>query len=255
MKKKKRIIIGYSSVPPANSICTAIQKELILNEIKVAITSHTDIEVVKLAGDHEIMWVRDLFFILEGKCVLCNCTKNDSIMKDRSKEILEILPLINSSGYPILQIPESAKLEGGDVIQNGFDLFIGLNERSNYEAVKFLSANFPAVNIISIRHNDMHLDCVMTVVGKTIFYSRRRIEESDLFHAAAEYNLVNIDDDTDGVLSTNLLVIGNHIFHTDRIQNKPIINHLMGMGYNVHTIKYGNLWREGGGIRCLTQEL
>ena len=250
----KRIVIGYSNKAPANSICTAIEKENILDNIKEIITRHTNVEVIKLNGIDEVLWVRDLFFTLEGKCIICNCTQSDSIMKDRSRETQSIIPLIKAEGFLIVEPPESVRLEGGDVIQNGNDLFVGVNQRTNYEAVQFLSESFKQVNVVPVRHNDMHLDCVMTVVKNTIFYSRRRVNESDL-RAIVGYDLIDIDDETDGILSTNILIIGDHIFHSDRIQNTTIIQRLSAMGFNIHTIPYGRLWEEGGGIRCLTQEL
>ena len=250
----KRIVIGYSNKAPANSICTAIEKENILDNIKEIITRHTNVEVVKLNGIDEILWVRDLFFTLGEKCIICNCTQSDSIRKDRSQETQSILPLIKVEGYLIVEPPKSARLEGGDVIQNGNDLFVGVNQRTNHEAVRFLSESFKQVNVVPVRHNDMHLDCVMTVVKNTIFYSRRRVNESDL-RAIVGYDLIDIDDETDGILSTNILIIGDHIFHSDRIQNTTIIHRLSAMGFNIHTIPYGRLWEEGGGIRCLTQEL
>lgn len=247
------IVIGYSQKAPKNSVCTAKEKEKCLSTISQAIKTHTNVEVIKLNGVDEVLWVRDLFFILEGKCIICNCTKNDSIMKDRSIETDAILPLIKSMEYPIIWPPDSVLLEGGDVIQNGNDLFVGINKRTNYDAVKFLSETFK-VNVIPVRHNDMHLDCVFTVVKNRIFYSKRRVNEIDL-RAVIGYDIVDIDDETDGILSTNILIIDEHIFHSDRVENTTITKHLEDMGLNVHKLEYGQLWKEGGGIRCLTQVL
>ena len=255
----KRIVVGFSKTVPVNSICTASEKEIVLDNIKEAIQRHTNVEVIKLNGDNdEILWVRDLYFMLEGHCVICNCTKSDSIMKDRSRERNSILPLIEVMGHKIIKPPESVHLEGGDIIQSGNDVFVGVNQRTNFEAVQFLTWQepFKQVNFIAVRHTDMHLDCVMTVVKNTIFYSKRRVNVMDLRPIVSKgYDLIDIDDETDGILSTNILILGDHIFHSDRIQNTSMIRHLSSMGFNIHTIPFGRLWEEGGGVRCLTQEL
>tara|TARA_B100000405_G_C16693435_1_gene413704 strand:- start:857 stop:1639 length:783 start_codon:yes stop_codon:yes gene_type:complete len=259
----KRIVIGFSKTAPANSVCSASEKEIVLEKIKEAIQTHTNVEVIKLNEENgEVLWVRDLYFMLEGHCVICNCTQSDSIMKDRSRERNTILPLIEGMGYPIIKPPDSVHLEGGDIIQNGNDVFVGINQRTNLGAVQFLKwrQGLEKINFIPVRHSDMHLDCVMTVVKNTIFYSKRRVNEQDFLWdlravVSRGYDLIDIDDETDGILSTNILIIGDHIFHSDRIQNTKIIRHLADMGLNIHTIPYGRLWEEGGGVRCLTQEL
>ena len=64
-----------------------------------------------------------------------------------------------------------------------------------------------------------------------------------------------IGKEIDPLLATNGLLIGNNIITTDQIKFKKFRNFLRSLGFNVIEIKYGTLWREEGGIRCLTQWL
>jgi N-dimethylarginine dimethylaminohydrolase len=102
----------------------------------------------------------------------------------------------------------------------------------------------------------MHLDCVFSVVkNNTIMYSESRV--LDTIESSLKiygYNCINIDDDYDGILSTNFLIIREHVIHNQRVkENATVIQQLIKLGYVIHYVDIGDLWREGGGIRCLTQ--
>lgn len=245
------IIIGSSKNNINNNILSFSAKQKIIDSLGEKIKS---LGVDVITADHnmdEIIWLRDIFVIIDNKCIICNLTKKDSIGKDRSDEYRSIVSLF--SKYTIVYLPNDVKLEGGDIIQNGDDIFIGVGERTNEEAVDYLQYLFPMKNIISIIHSDMHLDCVLSIVHhNTILYSGKRtyIEHTDYMK---KYILHDIDDDTDGILVTNFLTIGNNIIHNNRKENKKVINILKTLGYFIHYIDIEALWKEGGGIRCMTQ--
>ena len=54
-------------------------------------------------------------------------------------------------------------------------------------------------------------------------------------------------------LGTNLLIIGNNIITIDIKKFYKFYDFLKTMGFNVILIPFFNLWKDGGGIRCLTQ--
>ena len=57
----------------------------------------------------------------------------------------------------------------------------------------------------------------------------------------------------DPLLATNGLIIGNNIITTDQVKFSKFRKYLRTLDFNVIEIEYGTLWREKGGIRCLTQ--
>jgi N-dimethylarginine dimethylaminohydrolase len=247
------IIIGSSKKNVNNNILSFSTKQQIIDDLGNKIQS-LGVDVIKVHhNNEEILWLRDIFVVIDNKCIICNLTKKDSIGKDRSKEYLSIASSLFSK-YTIVQLPKDVKLEGGDIIQNGNDIFIGIGERTNEKAIDYIQYLFPMKNIIPVSHTDMHLDCVLTVVfPNTILYSRKRtyIEEHNKY--INKYTLHDIDDETDGILVTNFLIIGDNIIHSNRKENKRVISILQNLGYTIHIVDINELWKEGGGIRCMTQ--
>ena len=246
------IIIGSSKRNIENNLLSFSSKQRIIDDLGHKIKSLGVDVIITEHNMDEILWLRDIFVIIDNKCIICNLTKKDSIGKNRSTEYLSIINKLFHK-YMIVYLPNDIKIEGGDIIQNGDDIFIGVGERTNEEAVEYLQYLFPMKNIISIIHTDMHLDCVLSIVkSNTILYSKKRayIKHNDYMK---KYTLHNIDDETDGILVTNFLIIGNNIIHSNRKENKTVLNILKTVGYSIHYIDIDALWKEGGGIRCMTQ--
>lgn len=245
------IIIG-SNKKDATNILSSNYKQQIIEYLGNKIKS-LGVDVMNVQHNmDEIIWLRDIFVVIDNKCIICNLTTNDSIGKDRSKEYLSIASTLFSK-YTIVHLPNDVKLEGGDIIQNENDIFIGIGERTNEKAIEYMQYLFPMKNIIPISHTDMHLDCVLSVVfPNTILYSRKRthIEHNKYIN---KYTLHDIDDETDGILVTNFLIIGDNIIHSNRRENKKVVNILENLGYTIHIVDIKELWKEGGGIRCMTQ--
>lgn len=246
------IIIGSSKRNVKNNSLSFVSKQKIIDDLENKIKS-LGVDVIKTQHNvDEVLWLRDIFVIIDNTCIICNLTSNDSIGKDRRTEYLSIDRDLFSD-YKIVCLPSDVKLEGGDIIQNKDDIFIGIGERTNEEAVDYLQYLFPMKNIIPVIHTDMHLDCVLSVVSpNTILFSGKRtyIEHSENIK---KYTLHNIDDETDGILVTNFLIVGNNVIHSKRKQNKKVIYILRSMGYTIHFVDIEDLWKEGGGIRCMTQ--
>ena len=246
------IIIGSSKRNVKNNSLSFVSKQKIIDDLGNKIRS-LGVDVIKTQHNvDEVLWLRDIFVIIDNTCIICNLTSNDSIGKDRRNEYLSLDSYLFSK-YTIVNLPSDVKLEGGDIIQNKDDIFIGIGERTNEEAVDYLQYLFPMKNIIPVIHKDMHLDCVLSVVSpNTILFSKKRtyIEHCENIK---KYTLHDIDDETDGILVTNFLIIGDNIIHSNRRENHTVIYILKSLGYNVHYVDIEDLWKEGGGIRCMTQ--
>lgn len=246
------IIVGSSKRNVKNNSMSCVSKQKIIDDLGNKIRS-LGVDVIKTQHNvDEVLWLRDIFVIIDDTCIICNLTNNDSIGKDRRAEYLSIDSYLFSK-YTIVNLPSDVKLEGGDIVQNKDDIFIGIGERTNEEAVDYLQYLFPMKNIIPVIHTDMHLDCVLSVVSpNTILFSGKRtyIEHSECIK---KYTLHDIDDKTDGILVTNFLIIGNNVIHSKRKENKKVIYILRSMGYIIHYVDIKELWKEGGGIRCMTQ--
>ena len=98
----------------------------------------------------------------------------------------------------------------------------------------------------------------MILPGNKILYSKKYIKKlpkylTDNYKSKTVESIIG--KDIDPLLATNGLIIGNNIITTDQAKFKKFRTYLRKEGFNVIEISYGNLWREQGGIRCLTQWL
>ena len=122
---------------------------------------------------------RDIAFALEDKLVLPN------IIVDRKQEvegISEVLNLVDKSD--IVQMPEGAMAEGGDVMPWNEYIFVGFSEKEDFEnytvartnraGLEFLSSSF-LTKIVkgfelnksdeNAKENALHLDCCFQPIG------------------------------------------------------------------------------------------
>jgi N-dimethylarginine dimethylaminohydrolase len=230
------------------TITSSFVKKRILNDLK-KILEHLGINVIQIDNNVlcDVLWMRDPFFKIDNKIFLSN------LNKDRRHETDLVVKYLNK----YIVFPQNIKIEGGDIIQDKNNIFIGINERTNIAAYNYLKKMFPKKNVIKINHTATHLDCCFTVLNKNIFYSKTYINSLPN-NLKNDYIITTIEDilgDTDPNIALNLLIIDKNIITTNTPEFEPMRIKLMDMGYNVLTIKFNNLLEEGGGIRCLTQWL
>lgn len=252
------IIVGSCKKNIPNNYLSANEKNLVIHNLQRTIEScGVHVKTIEHKMD-EILWLRDIFVIIDNKCIICNLTTVDSMSKDRSMEYFSVVRHLFSK-YKLEYLPNDVKLEGGDIIENGDDIFVGIGERTNEAALDYIQYLFPTKNVIPIRHTDMHLDCVLSVISmnRILFSKRRTYFEKNGY--MSKYTLYDIDTDSeDGYgdndkLVTNFLIVGNNVIHSQRRENKKVIDLLKQFGYRVHIVDIKDIWKEGGGIRCMTQ--
>jgi len=226
----------------------------ILNEIKTRLED-LNITVVrpiiKNMPHCQTLWTRDSVINIDNQMIMLPLQS----LNTRHPDEWRTIPVDRRKVFP--DFPEN--LEGGDVIQDHNLILIGEGIRSNKLGIEKLKRMFPKKKIIDIKHSALHLDCVLMVLpGKEILYSSRYIKKLPKY-LKQNYKCKTVESiigkDIDPLLATNGLIIGNNIITTDQVKFKKFRNYLRKQGFNVIEISYGNLWREQGGIRCLTQWL
>lgn len=203
------------------------------------------------------LWVRDISINIDNNLILLPAHapgRRDEWMTHPEAEAEA------EYGHPIMpEAPEN--MEGGDVIQDGDRIIIGLGKRTNMAGVQWLKMWLQDAGlhkeIILVQHCALHLDgCLMVLPGGELYYSTQYIYDlPPVLHTY--YNVHTVEqylrNGADANLSTNVLVLGNNLITTDQAKFSRLRSHWKKLGYNVHEIKYGNLWRYKGGIRCLSQ--
>jgi len=227
-----------------------IKLSIVLKNIK-HVLKNLNITVIQpiniKANTCRTVWVRDICINIDNKMYLLVNTHNVR------RSFIEELKTLNIKG----EILDNIYMEGGDIIQDGNTIYIGIGKRTDINAYKWLKQTFPKKKIIKIIHYARHLDCCFCVLpNNTIIYSKKYIKSfPSILRKTHTVKTVEefIDKRTNPNLATNLLIINNTIIAIDLEKFHKFYDYLKSMGFNVILIPFYDVWKKGGGIRCITQ--
>ena len=217
------------------------------------------------------IFARDLGFVIEEKFFL------SSILPARENEIKGLDSLLNKIKN-IVRIPADIHIEGGDVIIDNDNIFIGyydqkdyknqITARTNKQALKFMKKECPNKNIIPLeliksphnpKLNALHLDCCFqpvsknkAVICKQAFKNPHELNQLISFYQ--EDNLFEITLDEMSRLYSNFLSIDKNIVISD-IKFKRLNKWFENMNIEVEEIDYSEISKLGGLFRCTTLPL
>lgn len=241
-----------------------------------AVLKKYDVEVLRPAiiKDYNQVFARDVAFVIEDKMIISNVIKDRADEQEAYRKIFEKV-----EWRKIINLPETAHVEGGDVIVWNDYLFIGTcysedyrsfkTARTNEYAIEILKEYFPKKRIIDLdlKKNDkipyegiLHLDCTFNPIGKDkcIIYKNGFVDESDyelIVDIFGEENCFNITDQEMFEMNPNIFSISPEIIvsdHTFTRMNK----HLRDVwGFTVEEIPYREVSKMGGLLRCSTMPL
>jgi len=232
--------------------CT-IKQSVIQDIINAFISLGIHVIQVKINID-EIIWMRDLYVPIDNIYLRCNLTKNSTMNTDRTIEFDYIKNYLNSE-KTIIEIPHNILFEGGDIIQEGNYIFVGISSRTNIQIVAILKELFPKKNIIVIHHKALHLDCCFCILdNKLVFYDSKYIETISIPNKFTIFDIASIVD-SGKYMATNFVQVGNTLIMSKIKKNESFRKILRDIGYKIILINTQNIWKEGGSIRCLTQWL
>ncbi len=216
---------------------------------------------------------RDITFAIEDKLVLPN------IIKDRKQEvdgISEVLNLVDKSD--IVQMPEGAMAEGGDVMPWNDYIFVGYSEkedfdkytvaRTNKTGLDFLTETFPNKIVkgfelnksdIDPRENALHLDCCFQPIGKNmaIIYKGGFKYSADvefLVTYFGEENIIEVDKEEMYNMNSNIFSISEEVI----ISEKGFVRlntELRKRGFTLEEVPYAEIAKMEGLLRCSTMPL
>ena len=254
------------------------KEEDIISEVSAfeAVLKKYDVEVLRPAiiKDYNQVFARDVAFVIEDKMIISNVIKDREDEQEAYRKIFEKV-----EWRKIINLPETAHIEGGDVIVWNDYLFIGTcysedyrsfkTARTNEYAIEILKEYFPKKRIIDLdlKKNDkipyegiLHLDCTFNPIGKDkcIIYKNGFVDESDyelIVDIFGEENCFNITDEEMFEMNPNIFSISPEVVvsdHTFIRMNK----HLRDVwGFTVEEIPYREVSKMGGLLRCSTMPL
>ena len=224
--------------------------------------------------DYNQVFARDVAFVIDDKMIISN------VIPDRADEQEAYRGIFEKVRWrDIINLPEKAHVEGGDVIVWNDFLFVGTcysedyrnfkTARTNEYALDILKEYFPKKRIIDfdLKKNDtepykgvLHLDCTFNPVGtdKCIVYKNGFVEESDyhlLLDIFGSDNCFEVTDEEMFEMVPNVFSIAPDVVVSDK--NFSRLNEFLRdeWEFTVEEVPYRQISKMGGLFRCSTMPL
>lgn len=224
--------------------------------------------------DYNQVFARDVAFVIDDKMILANLLPDRADEQDAYSEIFKKV-----EWRKIINLPETAHIEGGDVIVWNDFLFIGTcfsedyrnfkTARTNEYAIEILKEYFPKKRIIDLelKKNDtvpyegiLHLDCTFNPIGtdKCIIYKDGFVDENDynlLLDIFGEDNCFQVSREEMFAMNPNIFSISPEVIVSDSAFTR--MNDFLRNEWNftVEEIAYREISKMGGLLRCSTMPL
>ena len=223
--------------------------------------------------DYNQIFTRDISFVIEDKIILSNMIDNRSLELSAINYIIDQIPTKN-----VIRLSSDCHIEGGDVIICNDHVFIGIytgedysnyiTARTNINAVNALIEIFPNKTIKTFelrksnnspKDNALHLDCCFQPIGnnKAILYPEGFLIKDECDWLIDFFGKENIFETTKEEMynmncnvfsiSENIVVSENKFYRLNKWLNSN--------GFEVETIKYSEIAKQEGLLRCSTMPL
>lgn len=212
------------------------------------------IEVIELDPDerlNEQVFTRDIGFTIDETLFIANMEKDL-----RKPETMLFKQWLNEQKIPYSEL-DASSIEGGDVIVDGKTVWIGISDRTGKEAAEELQKKLTdyEIHAVPIREDILHLDCTLNIIhpGTALIYPAG-IEKKALQLLQERYQFIEITDEEQFQLGTNVLSIGNRKI-ISLPENKRINQVLKNAGFHVLEVAFSEIIKSGGSFRCCTLPL
>ena len=241
---------------------------------KVLRKYHVEVIRPDIIKDYNQVFARDVAFAIEDKMILSNLIPDRADEQEAYSKIFEQV-----EWRKIINLPDTAHIEGGDVIVWNDFLFIGTcfsedyrnfkTARTNEYAIEILKEYFPKKRIIDLelKKNDtvpyegiLHLDCTFNPVGKDkcIIYKDGFVDESDyrlILDIFGEENCFHVTKEEMFDMNPNIFSISPEVVVSDAAFTR-MNRHLQDVwNIKVEEIPYREISKMGGLLRCSTMPL
>ena len=219
------------------------------------------------------IFTRDIAFVIDDKIVV------SGIIDERKKEIDGIEKVFSKiSSDKIITLSNDARIEGGDVILDGENIYIGYSKeddfnkykvaRTNEKAINQIKILFPHKNIfsfelnksdLSARDNALHLDCCFQPIGKNkaIIYEGGFKNYDDVLLITEKFgdnDLIRISREEMYNMNSNIFSISENVIVSENGFKR--LNRLLSeQGFIVEEIKFSEIAKMEGLLRCTTLPL
>lgn len=207
------------------------------------------------------IFTRDIGFVIDDCFVVANM--KEKVRQAEINGIEEVLQQIAPT--KILELPDEATVEGGDVLVHHQHVFVGISKRTNlagYEAIKALFPHkkvhaMPLVVSDDPDKNILHLDCAFQPVGKdfAIYYPAGFKEPPTIIHELfAEEHLIKVNLEEKNQMFPNIFSLGPEDVLIEENFTR-LIKILEAHDIRCHKVPYSETSKLSGLLRCSTLPL
>lgn len=260
--------IQAKSFPKEADLCDSMERF-------AEILKRHGVEVLRpknISGLNQI-FMRDIGFVIDDTFVISH------VIEERAEEIKGIEYVIDQIPKDkILQVPEDAHVEGGDVLVTPGHLFVGYSgpedyatyktARTNQAGIDFLIEHFPEYTVHPLelvksdkepRSNVLHLDCCFQPVGdKYALISSKGFKHYEDYQMICEHfgneHIIDLSHGQMARLFTNLFSISPTVVVSD-YSFEPLNTMLEERGITVEKVNYKEVRKMSGLFRCSTLPL
>ena len=227
----------------------------------------------EIIENYNQIFSRDIAFVIENKIIV------SGIIDERKKEIEGIKNFFSEiKSENIIKLEEGSRVEGGDVIIDSENVYIGYSKDAEFNKYKVARTNEKAINQIkdlfphkkvysfelnksdhNARENALHLDCCFQPIGnkKAIIYEAGFKNNEDillLINKFGNENLIRISKEEMYNMNSNVFSISENVIVSE-ISFKRLNNILRELGFIVEEIKFSEIAKMEGLLRCTTLPL
>nr|WP_313236677.1 arginine deiminase family protein [Sporosarcina ureae] len=206
------------------------------------------VEVITLPTSEkypEQVFTRDIGFTIGNEVFIADLATNI-----RKGEEITLKEWLIAQDIPYQSATD--RMEGGDIIVDRDTLYIGISSRTSEEAVNKLEEKLPDHQLKRIPFDGryLHLDCVFNILSpeKALVFPAA-FDQETLHQLADSYQLIEVAEDEQFSLGTNVLSIGNNkVFSLP--QNEQVNANLRANGFEVIEVDFSEIIKSGGSFRC-----
>lgn len=220
----------------------------------VDILGKLGVEVIQLHPDprfSEQVFTRDIGFTVGPRLYISRMEK-----PIRQGEESLLTGWLQKEGIPFSRITEGS-IEGGDVLLDGDTLYIGDSGRTSRKAIAALRRDLPHLNVVSLGFPEkyLHLDCLFNPLSsrEALIYPHA-FADSDLRRLASRYSLIEVSEEEQFRLGTNVLSVGYRTVISQPV-NPGVNEKLRRRGFTVIEVDLSEITKSGGAFRCCTLPL